>query len=581
MNTIDLDNEDEDDDDDDDDDDLKQTISGSGLTRVEIGRAEGELEVFGWNEPHIRIVGLDDDDDDEDIPNIGAEGVLRLERLHDDVTISVPRGVSLYVLSAKGDVTVRGLQGGVRLDAVAGDVEIQDVGSIQAGAISGDTRLENCQGEAHVNTVSGDLVARNLGSLEITGSVNGDAEISEVVGEVTLRQAINGDAHFHHVGHVSVSNMRGDCEISQAGSVVVNNLSGDLSVQEVEGFCHIQNMHGDAKLRRCGGIVTLENVGGDLQATDMRGGIATNNVAGDARLDTPLVKGATYTIHASGDISLRARGEVHARFVAQTLAGTIQTRLPLTVERGRRRHLVGAIGRAEAIVTLQSDGGDIVINAADSIQEDSMTNDYTNDDAGDREEAGAGSGGFGGQMRFGGRGFGFHWDKAPGGFSFATGYRDDPDGPGDPRMRRERGNKSKFPFEWDDAQRADYEKRIREMSDRTAQAARKAAERATQYAERAAKRARETDWDAVGRDVRGAIERAMGEMEHLMEQFRTSPNTPPRPGSTAQRVPVEQDEAAAPRNKDEIDAQRRAILEQLRNGAITMDEAERQLDALR
>lgn len=221
-----------------------------------------------------------------------------------------------------------------------------------------------------------------------------------------------------------------------------------------------------------------------------------------------------------------------------------------------------------------------------------MSDDYTYDDSGEKEESTAGSGGFGGEMRFGGRGFGLRWDKGPGRFTFATGFRDDPDGPGDPRMRRDRGGKGKFPFDWDDAQRAEYERRIREMSDRTAKAARKAAERATEYAERAARRARETDWETVGRDVRGAIERAMGEMEHLLEQFRGGPGAPtpprspdappppPRPGQ-AQRVPIEQDEQAAPRNKDELDAQRRAILEQLRSGAISMDEAERQLDALR
>ncbi len=568
----------------------EQTVSGGGLTRIEIGRAEGELEVLGWDEAHIRIVGLDDDE--EGIPQLSPEGILRLDRLHDDVTISVPRSVSLYVLSAKDDVTVRGLAGSVRVDAASGDVQIQDVGSIMLGAISGDTQVERCEGEVRLSAISGDLLARNLGSLEITGALNGDSVVSEIVGEVNIKHSINGDARFTNVGHVSVSAMRGDCGVSRAGSVVIGNLNGDLSVQEIEGFCHVMNMHGDARIQHCNGIVTLDNVGGDLQAQDLRGGIATGNVSGDVRLDTSLAGNATYTVHATSDISLRLRGEIHARFVAQTMGGTIHTRLPLTLERGRRRHLVGAIGRAEAVVTLQSDRGDIVISAADPTQEIPMSDDYTTDDFGNREEATAGSGASG-EVRFG-RNFGVRWDKGPGRFAFMTGYRDDPDGPGDPRMRRERG-KGKFPFEWDEKQRADYERRIREMSDRTANAARKAAERATEYAERAAKRARETDWDSVGRDVRSAIERAMGEMEHLLEQFRAggpgapprpqAPNTPPPPpppGGRAQRVPIEHDEApASGRSKDELDAERRSILEQLRKGTMSMDEAERRLDALR
>ena len=98
----------------------EQTVSG-GVTRIEIGRAEGELEVLGWDEGHIRIVGLDDEDASE--PEI-SDGILRLDRLEDDVTISVPRQASLHVLSAKNDLTVRGIQGSIRIDAVSGDVQI-------------------------------------------------------------------------------------------------------------------------------------------------------------------------------------------------------------------------------------------------------------------------------------------------------------------------------------------------------------------------------------------------------------------------------------------------------------------------
>jgi len=567
-----------------------------GVTRIEIGRAEGELEVFGWDEAHIRIVGLDDDHPGSD-PQMNGEGLLRIERLEDDVTLSVPRHTSLHVLSAKQDVTVRGVQGDIRLDAVSGDVQAQDTGSVMLRAVNGDAHIERAQGPLRLEALSGDLVVRGVASLEISSALNGDAEIRDVPGEVTIGHTMNGDAHFTNVGRVVLANVRGDCTISQTGSVYISNLNGDLSVQEVEGDCHVGNVRGDMKLRRCGGLIAVENVGGDLGAQDARGGLAVGNVSGDVHLETPLAKDASYTVQAKGDIALRIRGEIHARFVAQTFGGTIKTRLPLTLERGRRRHLVGAIGRAEATVTLQSNRGDILIEAADAHLEDMMSDDFMTDDFG-REEAAAGKG-KSGEFRFG-RGFGMRWDSAPGRFAFSTNYghndSDDPDGPGDPRMRQ--GGKGKSPFEWDEAQRAEYERRVREMSERASKTARRAAERATEYAERAAKRARETDWEAVGRDVRSSIESAMREMEHLLDQFRTGRGTPPPPPdaphapdapppppppggprSHAHRVPVEQEEPV--RSKDETDAQRRSILEKLRGGEITMDEAERQLDSLR
>jgi hypothetical protein len=75
--------------------------------------------------------------------------------------------------------------------------------------------------------------------------------------------------------------------------------------------------------------------------------------------------------------------------VAQSAGGEIRTQLPLSVERGRRRNLVGSLGRGEASVTLRS-GGDILIIAADSMSGGFRMSDerdtYTNESS-----SGAGS----------------------------------------------------------------------------------------------------------------------------------------------------------------------------------------------
>ncbi|MGZ3667093.1 MAG: hypothetical protein ACXVDA_21715, partial [Ktedonobacterales bacterium] len=64
-----------------------------------------------------------------------------------------------------------------------------------------------------------------------------------------------------------------------------------------------------------------------------------------------------------------------------------------------------------------------------------------------------------------------------------------------------------------------------------------------------------------------------------------------RPASGAQRVRIEYDDeqgaqaaesaAGAAPSRDDADAQRRAILEQLRAGTLSLDEAERRLNELR
>jgi hypothetical protein len=173
-------------------------------------------------------------------------------------------------------------------------------------------------------------------------------------------------------------------------------------------------------------------------------------------------------------------------------------------------------------------------------------------------------------------------------------------------MRTGRSHRG-FGFEWEhdpagDAKASeDFDRQINELRDRAEQVARRAAEQAQHYAERAARRARETDWESIGREVRSAIERAMGELERTVGQFgrefdsrrgSSDPNAGAR-GTGAQRVRIERDEEGdgyasgygatqtPPPPRGDADAQRRAILEDLRAGTISLDEAERRLGELR
>ncbi len=81
-----------------------------------------------------------------------------------------------------------------------------------------------------------------------------------------------------------------------------------------------------------------------------------------------------------------------------------------------------------------------------------------------------------------------------------------------------------FNLEWERGRGAhasgEYSEQLDALRDRAEQLARRAGEEARKYADAAAKRARETDWDAVGREVRTTIERAMGDLEEAFGKVR-------------------------------------------------------------
>jgi hypothetical protein len=470
--------------------------------------------------------------------------------------------------------------------------------------VGGEVELGDYEDTPIFGLVGGDLQAHDLPGLEVREAVGGDVEL-ERCGSVMLLGTIGGDLRAEHTSvALRASSVGGDVEVSFAEGITLAAVGGDLRiVQEAGGAVEVTSVGGDADLRRTRGVVRLGTIGGDLDVEEATGGLVAGRIGGDADLDTPLTPGAEYKVRAGGDIDLRVRGEVNARFVAQTNGGEISTRLPLTVERGRRRHLVGALGRGEATVTLQS-GGDITITATDRFEEDHDMNDdfgsTSTADTSDRDDEQPGPRSW--ETAFGRHRFRVQWDRQPGkaNFRFKGPFveDDDPDAmnPGPARD---------FNFEWERGKgprfSGEYQQQLNDLREKAERAARRAAEQAQAYAERAAKRARDTDWEAVGREVRSAVERAMSELENAFGSMRSNwenrssgssqGGTGQRP-TGAQRVRIEMDDdpdaanasaAGTPPSgsSDDVEAKRRAILEQLRGGTISLDEAERQLNDLR
>lgn len=575
--------------------------------RIEIDVVEGDLMLRG-GVSHVLLRGGGERTPGNEIEDHG--GVLRFSRLEDDTEMAVPDGSEVLIRRVDGDLDaaqldslllVQRVDGDVEMDGVAicdlvtvgGDLEAYHGGNLRVQTVDGDAEIRDFTEAPIIGHISGNLEATNLPGLGVRGSVGGDVTLEDC-GEVTLVGTIGGDLRTQgSIVSVRASTVGGDVRISSVRGATLAAVGGDLHVESARDIIEVSSVGGDVTLRNTTAAVRLSTVGGDLSVEDAPGGITVKRIGGDAELDTQLSPGAEYVIRAGGDITLRVRGEVHARFVAQTSGGEIRTRLPLTVERGRRRNLVGVLGRGDATVTLHSDG-DISIAAADRYEEEhSMSDEFGTRAApeGERDdEERVWEGGLGRHR------FRVRWDRGPGraGIHFQGPFSEDedPDAMGTPprdfHMNWERGHGPQMSGE--------YEERLNDLRDKAERVARRAAEQAQDYAERAARRARETDWEGIGREVRSAVERAMEDLEDTFNQFRRDWDTRRGPGrppsgdrpSGAQRVRIQYDDepdaagaAAGAASRDEVEARRRAILEDLRSGTITLDEAERRLNDLR
>jgi DUF4097 and DUF4098 domain-containing protein YvlB len=544
---------------------------------VRLGRVTGDLHVRTWEgesttTPHVRLIG------DETRLDIAPSGN----------TTAVPDGDLTLLVAGSLDLSIQGVMGDLVVNQLVGALDIDQV--------QGDATLDAITGAVMLRTVQGDTTAVHLGDDLTLVNVQGDAAIDDVRGTVRL-DTVSGDVTVRHVAAVDIASckgdlraqdltsltvrhaVQGDATVAHVQSCVLHRVDGDLTALDISELLQAPDVQGDVRLRDIQGQVRLAAVQGDLAAQDVLGGILAE-AQGDAYLETRLVAGMTYQVTAN-EIVLRARSPISAQFVAQS-EGEIVTHLPLTVER-HRQALAGVIGQGEATVTLTSTGGDIVVDAAGAESGDESFARHQHGKHGFRVHVKTGPGGphinvegIPGvpdididQATFG-------WPFR-GGFSMSTNA--DPNAPRD---------------------YSEMESRLQDLGERTGRAARKAAEKVRDYADRMASRARETDWEAVSHDVRTVIERTVGELEstfrEIASEFEKSgstsgTDTPKAAGPTAQRVTIERDpvdSTATPvstttaRSSATTDsaARRRAILEQVKSGELTLEEAEAKLQDL-
>lgn len=250
---------------------MAKTISTGKTPKVVVDIVAGDLSVVGWD-GELLIKG-----DDEEI-QVEEQGDEVLLSCGGDVSLRVPKGASLQFKKIDGDAAFRGIQGGIQLKEIDGDLSIRDAASVLIDMVHSDLNLRSITGELSVKNVDGDISIR-----DVTGNVN----LETVADDLTLK-GVQGNINANVGGDVIVYiDPKPGCSYSiNAGDDILLVLSKNPNVT--------LNMQGDEI------DVDLPDVENDDDATQR------DLVLGDGSASIVLVAGGDVRVSDKMDAGERA-----------------------------------------------------------------------------------------------------------------------------------------------------------------------------------------------------------------------------------------------------------------------------------
>jgi uncharacterized protein with PIN domain len=205
------------------------------------------------------------------------------------------------------------------------------------------------------------------------GSVEGDLIVRDMAGGVSVEHA-HGEVLVRSCGgEVSFESAHGDVTVDQmAGPLEVSDVHGDVRLNQVSAAVALGTVHGNVRARALTGPLQIGTVTGDVQVRDSRGLVTLEEGIGDFR-GIELLNGMR--VHrVGGDVSLkttltpsctyhaRADGDIVARFPEESSArfvleaGDSLQARLPEVEERSEGRLVGQSGDGAATVELSAGG---------------------------------------------------------------------------------------------------------------------------------------------------------------------------------------------------------------------------------
>ncbi|MDT8068289.1 MAG: hypothetical protein ROO76_09000 [Terriglobia bacterium] len=212
----------------------------------------------------------------------------RSERFSTDITVEVPRDMTLVHLDTRGgNLGVNGTTARVELDTQGGNVVVDDVGSVRVNTQGGNVTADMVHGDTQINSGGGNIRI---------GDSQGKGEINTAGGNVTVKNLAWGSIQTGG-GSIQVGQSRGDLTAETGG--------GSIDVNEVQGTAKLQTGGGNIRLGSARGHVMASTGGGSIEMWKLYQGAQAQTGAGAITAEFLGGKGAS-----SSSVLRTAAGDV-------------------------------------------------------------------------------------------------------------------------------------------------------------------------------------------------------------------------------------------------------------------------------
>lgn len=144
----------------------------------------------------------------------------------------------------------------------------------------------------------------------------------------------------------------------------VSTANGDVEVSDLSGDVTVESANGDAVATGVDGFVTVRSANGDAIARDCSGLAGASTANGQVEVEIRAIRGDVSLTAGNGDVEAALAPDLDAELVCSTANGDVDVRdLDVAVSRDEPRRFEGTLGDGGNTITASSGNGDVELYA--------------------------------------------------------------------------------------------------------------------------------------------------------------------------------------------------------------------------